>query len=63
MLKNSRIHTESFTLPTNATIFQGEIEAIYQATQYLVANVAEQKVKYVKNYVRLSSSSSSFAKY
>ena len=48
--RNKRIHTDSFTLPKEATVFQAEIEAIYSATQFLLANPYEHDIKYVKIY-------------
>ena len=46
--KNERIHVDSFSLKNNATVFQGEVEAIYQAIQYLIAYQDEYKFRYIK---------------
>ena len=45
---NCRIHTESFNLNRESTVFQAEIEAIFQATQYLIAHTHDLGIQYVK---------------
>ena len=46
--KKQRVHTQSVTLPKHATVFQAEIQAIYEASQYLIANSDEMGIRYVK---------------
>ena len=46
--KRERIHTESFSLPNNSTVFQAEIVAIYQAMLQLVRLSQTRKLSYVK---------------
>ena len=46
--KRERIHTNSFSLPNTATVFQAEIVAIYQAMLQLIRISATQKISYVK---------------
>ena len=46
--KNCRIHTESFNLNRESTVFQAEIEAIFQATQYLIAHTHDLGIQFVK---------------
>ena len=43
--RNERIHKESITLPNTATVFQTEVEAIYIASQFLLVNPYNQKIK------------------
>ena len=45
--KNIRVHTEAFSLPSNATVFQAEIEAIYQSTQFMLTYTTENRVSYI----------------
>ena len=47
--KRERIHTNSFSLPDSATVFQAEIVAIYQAMLQLIRISATQTISYVKN--------------
>ena len=37
--QNTRIHIESINLPDHSTVFQAEITAIYEACQYMIANL------------------------
>ena len=46
--KRERIHTNSFSLPNTATVFQAEIIAIYQAMLQLIRISTTQKISYVK---------------
>ena len=46
--KNTRLQTESFTLPHHATVFQAEITAIYQATQYILSILDTINIRYIK---------------
>ena len=48
--RNKRIHTDFFTLPKEATVFLAEIEAIYSATQFLLADSYEHDKKSIKIY-------------
>ena len=40
--------TESTKLPDYATVFQAEIQAVYEACQYLLSIIAEWEIKYIK---------------
>ena len=46
--RNKRICTESIHMPDTSTVFQAEIEAINHACQYVLANIQELNIKYVK---------------
>ena len=45
---NKQIHTDSFKMQDHATVYQAEIEAIYQACTYLDTQYNTLKPKYVK---------------
>ena len=46
--KNRRIHAESIHMPDTSTVFQAEIEAISHACQYVLANLKELNINYIK---------------
>ena len=56
---NKQIHTQSFKLHDHATVYQAELEAIYQACKYMDNNYDTIKPKYVKNTHRLTISTES----
>ena len=46
--KNRRIHVESIHMPDTSTVFQAEIEAISHTCQYILANLKELNINYIK---------------
>ena len=47
---NKQIHAQSFKMQDHATVYQAELEAIYQACKYMDDNYDTIKPKYVKKY-------------
>ena len=47
-IRGNRLRTYSCKLSENATVFQAEVQAIYRASEYLIALTGEYKFKYVK---------------
>ena len=45
---NRQIHTQSFKMQDHATVYQAELEAIYQACKYMDDNFDTIKPKYMK---------------
>ena len=45
---NKQIHTQSFKMQDHATVYQAELEAIYQACKYMDDNFDTIKPRYVK---------------
>ena len=46
--RHQQIHTYSFQLANHTTVYQAELEAIYQACVYIDNNITSLKPKYIK---------------